>query len=278
MAKKYALPKRLFDAHNHLRGGEDGSVTVESQAAFGVTTTVVMGLPFGTAAKIRKINRNTIAAQQKYPGRLIGGVYIDPRRKKRAVDLVKHAHAEGLRLVKLFPNLGYYPDDEKLRPVFDAVAERGMAVLSHCGWLWPQVIAAHAAHYSHPGRFEKLMRLYPDTPFIMAHMGGIGGFLESVMLTKCTPNCYVDCSPGQGLWVLESTGAIAASIPVEKLMWGSDCPYHADSLERYRKALVKLGFGPKLKQIFHDNARMLFGKLGVLEPKPAKKWAAKKSK
>jgi predicted TIM-barrel fold metal-dependent hydrolase len=264
MAKTYALPRRIFDAHNHLRKDEDGSVTIASQEAFGVETTVVMGIPFGAAAEIRRINGRTIASQQKYPGRLVAGVYVDPRSKKKALDLLKHAHAEGVRLVKLFPNLGWFPDDEKFRAFFDRVAELKMGVLSHCGWLWPQVVARHAAYYSHPGRFEKVIRTHPDTPFIMAHMGGIAGFLESVMLTTRTPNTWVDCSPGQGLWVLESTGDVAASIPAEKLLWGADSHYHVELFEGYRKALVARGFGPKLEAIFRDNARGIFGKLGVL--------------
>lgn len=265
MAKKrHALPKIIFDAHNHLRGGEDGSETIAAQDAFGVETTVVMGLPFGSAAEIRRINKVTIASQQKYPGRLIAGVYVDPRSKKKAMDLLKHAHAEGVRLVKLFPNLGWFPDDEKFIPFFDKVDELKMGVLTHCGWLWPKEMRRHAAYYSHPGRFEKVIRMHPDVPFIMAHMGGIAGLLDTVMLTTRTPNTYTDCSPGQGLWVLESTGDVAASVPPGKLLWGADSPYHKDTFERYRKALIARGFGPRLKAIFRDNARGIFEKLGVV--------------
>jgi hypothetical protein len=102
-------------------------------------------------------------------------------------------------------------------------------------------------------------------------MGGIAGFLETVMLTTRTPNAYVDCSPGQGLLVLEMAPKIAAAVPPAKLMWGRDgSPYDAATNERYRKALVKAGFGPHLDAIFYGNARGLFESMGVLKPKPKK--------
>ena len=138
MAKKFPMPKPIFDAHNHLRADDrDGSMMIESQDRFGIETTVVMGLPFDGERIIRKVNEQVIRAQQKYPGRLVGGVYCDPRSVKKAIATAKHGHAEGLRLVKLFPNMGYFPDDDKVRPFFDKVAELKMGVLSHCGWLWP---------------------------------------------------------------------------------------------------------------------------------------------
>ena len=265
MAKTLPVPKPIFDAHNHLRADDfDGSRMIESQNKFGIETTVVMGLPFDGEKVIRKINEQVIRAQQKYPGRLIGGIYCDPRNVKKAIATAKHGYAEGLRLVKLFPNMGYFPDDDKVRPFFDKVAELKMGVLSHCGWLWPKNPLPIAAYYSHPGRFEKLLRIYPETPFIFAHMGGIAGFLEAIMLTTRTPNAYVDGSPGQGLWVLETTGPIGGSVPPAKLLYGADSSYDQKQLLRYRDVYVKLGYGPHLKDIFRNNARGIFEKLGVI--------------
>ncbi|HUV40062.1 MAG TPA: amidohydrolase family protein, partial [Planctomycetota bacterium] len=161
------------------------------------------------------------------------------------------------------------------RKFFDTIAKLGMGVLSHCGWLWPQPGRDFASYYSHPGRFEKVIRMHPETPFILAHMGGIAGFLETVMLTTRTPNTYVDCSPGQGLNVLEFAPRIAGSIPVGKLLWGRDgAAYDKATFERYRKALVGAGFGPHLREVFYTNARDLFTKLGAL--KPPKKTARRK--
>jgi len=263
MAKQYRLPGRIIDIHNHLRRDTPERL-IGLMDAHKIDVMLIMGGP----GRGEKGNRAIAKACAKYPDRLVGGAYYDPREGKRAIDKLKRYSDRGLRVVKLFPNLGYFPDDRKVRPFFDRVAELGLAVLSHCGWLGGSGAkmkrAPWAAYYSHPGRFEKIVRLYPDTVFIFAHMGGIAGVIESVMLATRTPNTYIDCSPGQGLWAVEHCGPIAGAIPPDRLMWGADSLDFDHLIGRYRKALVKLGYGPHLKKIFHDNAAGILRRLGVL--------------
>jgi len=260
MAETLALPSRLIDVHNHIAADDsDGDKLIGIMDANNVETTVVMG----TAAHKNDI---VVSAAAKHPGRLVPGVYLDPRKGPAAIAEMRQYCRQGVRLVKLFPNFGYYPDDDSLKPFFDSVADLGMGVLSHCGWLTP-TMGVTAAYYSHPGRFEKLIRTYKDTIFIMAHMGGIAGFLETIMLTTRTPNTYTDCSPGQGVWVLEYAGRMPASIPPEKLMWGLDCYCPQDWLDRQRQALEQLDFAPHAEKIFYSNARGVLEKMGALDPK-----------
>jgi len=265
MSEEFSLPERIIDIHNHLSSDDDGSKLIELMDQSNIQMTLIMGGSHNPGAT----NQATVKACRAYPDRLVGGAYYDPREGSKAIDALKHYRAEGLPVVKLFPNLGYFPDDEALRPFWDVVAEQHMTVLSHCGWLGGSGTGVTrepwASYYSHPGRFEKVVRLYPDTTFIMAHMGGIAGLLETVMLTTRTANTFVDCSPGQGLWALQAGGTIAGSVPPEKLMWGADGYGQAGLLERYRKALVDLGFGPHLDKVFYTNARGIFEKMGVLE-------------
>ena len=265
MAKAFKLPKKIFDAHNHLWKDDNGSKILGWMDELGIETTLVMGAPaefvMSTAKMAKVVRRN--------PKRLVGGAYYDPRKGKKAIAELKRYAGEGLKIVKVFPNLGWFPDDPKYGAFFDAVAENKMAVLSHCGWLGGagagMIKEEWATYHATPGRFEKVVRTHPETIFIMAHFGGIPGVLESVMLTTRTPNLYVDCSPGQGLWAIEKCGAIAGSVPAEKLLWGADCKPTAEFLERYRKDLVAIGYGEHLEKIFYTNARGIFEKLGVLK-------------
>jgi predicted TIM-barrel fold metal-dependent hydrolase len=260
--KPLAAPERILDVHNHMRTGRDADDVVALMDEHRVERMLLLGTPGAPA------NRNdaVLRAVRRHPDRFAGGVFADPRDGEAAVEEVRRYHAEGFRVVKLFPNHGYYPDDDALRPFFDAVAELKMAVLSHCGWLSPKAGAAYASYYSHPSHFEKLIRLHPETVFILAHMGGIAGFLETVMLTTRTPNTYVDCSPGQGLWVLESAGPLVASIPPERLMFGCDSFDYAGLLPRYVAALTGAGFADHLDAIFYANARGLLERIGAIEP------------
>jgi predicted TIM-barrel fold metal-dependent hydrolase len=254
------MPSRLIDVHNHPQTGSDGSDLIALMDAANIEMTVIM-------ATMHCSNDTMLAACQRYPGRLIGGVYADPREGTNAIETVRRYHAQGVRIVKLFPNIGYFPDDPALHGFFDAVAGLGMMVLSHCGWLGGSGKGMNredwAAYYATPGRFEKVLRRHPDTPFIFAHMGGITGLLESVMLTTRAPNAYVDCSPGQGLWALRAGGAITASVPPEKLLWGSDSYSQQDNLDQTIPALTALGFGPHFDKIFRSNALGLLQRIGT---------------
>jgi len=257
-------PEQIIDVHNHLHTDWDTADYVALMDAHRVDKALILGTPDPPASR----NDAVLRAVREHPGRLVGGVFADPREGRGAVDEIRRYHAEGFRVVKLFPNCGYYPDDEAIRPFFDAVAELGMAVLSHCGWLSPSPGRDYASYYSHPGRFEKLIRIYPETIFIMAHMGGIAGFLEAVMLTTRTPNTYVDCSPGQGLWALEAAGGICGTIPPEKLLWGADSYDYAGLIPRHLAALAGAGFGEHFEKIFHTNARGLLERIGAIEEQP----------
>ena len=258
---EYPLPETIFDAHNHPRKESDGSEIIELMDAHHIERNVILGTPSaGTTS-----NARVLEWVRKYPGRFVGGVFADPREGDAAIEEIRRYNGEGLKIVKLFPNYGYFPDDPAVRPFFEAVAELKMAVLSHCGWLAPKPGSETAAYYSHPGRFEKLVRVFPETIFIMAHMGGIAGFLETVMLTTRTPNTFVDCSPGQGLWALEAAGPMVATVPPDRLLWGCDSYNYEGLIPRYKAALEAIGFGPHFQAIWHDNADGLFRKIGAIE-------------
>jgi predicted TIM-barrel fold metal-dependent hydrolase len=263
MSEEFTLPAKLIDIHNHVwaepMGGVedvDGDRLIETMNGSNIERTLIMGVTYGH-------NEKTLAAVKKHSQRFVGGVFADPRDGQRAMDEVRKYHAEGFRVIKLFPNRGYCPDDEQFRPFFDQAAQLKMAVLSHCGFLLP--LAVSAAYYSSPGRFEKLMRTYPEMPFIMAHMGGIGAFLQTIMLTTRLPNAYADFSPGQGMWVLSVAPAMIATIPANKLMWGADSYTGIpDQLKTDRTALIAANHGPSLEKMFYSNAKGLLQRLGVI--------------
>ena len=259
MAQTHPLPERLIDIHNHIAATGDPTGVLERMDECGIDTTLILGTPLCS-------NDYIVRAVADHPGRLVGGAYLDPRQGDGAIEAMKGYRDDGLHVVKLFPNLGYYPDDDTYRPFFDSVAELGMAVLTHCGWLTP-AMGVTAAKYSRPGRFETLVRLYPDTIFIFAHMGGIDGFLEAIMLTTRTPNAYVDISPGQGVWTLEYAGDMVKSVPPDRLLFGADTTDVAGCIARQKEALEKLDFGPHFPAIFHDSAHGLLARIGAV-PSP----------
>ncbi len=268
-----ALPARLIDMHNHAWFEGDGSEWLARMDRLSIEVMVLLGLPDETppdwTGSAWGTNARMLEMVRRHPGRFVGGCFLDPRRGPQAVTDLRRWHAEGIRIVKLFPNYGYFPDDESLRPFFEAVAELKMAVLSHCGWAWAAPNTECASYYSSPGRFEKLIRLFPETIFILAHMGGISGFLEAIMLSTRTPNTYLDCSPGQGEWVLEAAGPMAATVPPDKLLWGADTTNLDRILASHRKLLANAGFGSNFESVFYSNGRAVLERIGAIEAVPA---------
>jgi len=258
----FSLPEKIVDFHNHVRTDKETDELIDLMNAYQVERTLIMGVyPLPACPDS---NALVLAAAKKHPDRFVGGVYADPREGAKAIETVHRFHGEGFRIVKLFPNLGYYPDDPVFRPFFDAVAKLGMAVLSHCGFLNPAAGPDSAEYHSRPSRFEKLIRRYPDTPFIMAHMGGIAGFLEAAMLTTRTRNAYADTAPGQGLWVFKTVPQIAATFPPEQIIWGADSYDYAGLIPQYKSALEDAGFGPHFHKVWRDNAIGLLKRIGAI--------------
>jgi predicted TIM-barrel fold metal-dependent hydrolase len=255
------LPPRKVDIHNHLWSDPTGDKRVAEMDRFGVEVTLILAVP--PIGQDLGANVDVLSAWRRHPQRLVPGVYLDPRQGAGAIAELRRYHAAGVRVVKLFPNFGYYPDDDACRPFFDAVEELGLGVLSHCGWLAPSPGLDSAAYYSHPGRFELVVRRHPRTPFIMAHLGGIAGYLETVMLTTRAPNVYTDTAPGQGLLVLRRGGPMAGAVPPEKLMFACDEPDLGGYLPKYQQALADQGYGPHFDKIFYANARAWLENLGA---------------
>ena len=204
-----------------------------------------------------EINENILRLRRLAPGRVVGAPYIDPR-KPEAFDTLQLYYDAGCRMVKLFPNYGYYPDDPTFLPFFEKVATLRCGVLSHCGWLGTKEVCS--TKYARPGRFEELFRRFPDIPFIMAHMGGFDGFIEGIMYTTRTPNVYLDTTPGQSYWVFKHAPEFVRGMPPERLLLGSDgvtpqCG--GGTYEAIHGHLAALGWDGHLENIFHQNAAKL---------------------
>lgn len=67
----------------------------------------------------------------KYP-QIIPFIHIDPRRNGFMELLIKAVEEWGIKGVKIYPPLGYFPYDERLYPVYDYCVKHNLPVISHC--------------------------------------------------------------------------------------------------------------------------------------------------
>jgi len=150
---------------------------------------------------------------------------------------------QGAKGVKLHPGLfHFYPDDQKLWPVYSKCEELGLPVLAdsapspgfHILSGWRVRTPVTGVQYGEPQNFAKVLDNFPNLTLILAHLGS-AWWDERVELAKSYTNVFFDtsqgflapdrlpCSPHRGL-AEEDAIRIIRKIGVERIMFGSDGP------------------------------------------------------
>ena len=132
--------------------------------------------------------------KQDYPDRILPFVAVDPRRPEiqtKVVDLIEN---HGFAGVKLYPPLGYYPFDDRLRPIYAYAEANRVPVLTHCsrGGVYyrgkitkdmlkhprtgqPLRREKHKAFtdvYTDPDNYVYVLDEFPNLKLCLAHFGG----------------------------------------------------------------------------------------------------------
>jgi len=211
---------------NFVAGPND---LIASMDAAGVDISIVLPLDYGMIQTPRidykEYNRWVFECAEEYPDRIIPFVGVDPRRGRRAIELLEeYANRHGAMGVKVYPATGFYPDDEALEPFWSAVDDLDLLTVTHIGAAWGPM----DEKYCHPSRYVKVLERHPSVNFVMAHLGGKWRE-ETLSIVEDYENAYTDCSALQG-WLpsnpemaLRRLEEVARRIP-DKVIFGSDWP------------------------------------------------------
>ena len=168
-------------------------------------------------------NAAVLRAVKAHPGRLFGSVHVDLREPiEDCIELVRRYAGEGFRSIKLFPNLGFDPSDEKLEDFWQVVEEMGLMCLSHCGWLGLKGRKRISSRTAMPLSFEIPARMHPGINFILGHFGGGTTYLETITYTSRMENVFADTCPGFGRWVFQHRMPGLEGLNFEKVLYGTD--------------------------------------------------------
>jgi predicted TIM-barrel fold metal-dependent hydrolase len=265
----------IIDFHYHyadVDGFVDGLLKEMDQS--GVDITNLMGGPEEAFWEFKNctfaVNDRVLKAVKEHPDRLIGNVYIDPRAED-ACDTFDRYMNEGFRCVKMFPPVGFMPDDERFFPLYEKIEAAGVPLLFHAGQTNIKIISkepgvrkATSSKYSYPLNFDMIARLFPDMPIVLAHMG-YPHYIETRSVAHANPNVYMDIS-GSGPWtegipiVFNAVGG-HAFIPMDfnRVLWGSDnCLTQAEHIARSDVYLRQMSANSAdRKQVFAENAKRL---------------------
>ncbi len=234
---------KIIDGHAHIGyigGWADVGITGEQLIAqmdrFGIEKTVLC----------HEDNQVTLDMMRKYPGRIIGAVYVNPLNQS-TVDSMENYFEKGFKAVKLNPlRHAYCADSEALDPVLHKAEKAGVPVCIHSG---------HPP-YSLPWQIGLLAERHPDVKVMMIHMGhGHGVYIDAALkMARRYPNIFLEMSgmpmPSKILEAYETVGN-------DRIMFGTDTPFHDPSVE-LQKVLVSGADETGIRRILYDNAAAFF--------------------
>lgn len=166
---------------------------------------------------------------------------------KRIMDL-------GMAGVKLHPDhQGFYFDDKKAYPIYEACEQLGLILLTHAGF---DPISTDHVHTT-PQAALKVIRDFPQLKLILAHMGGVysSDEVEKVLVGE---NVYLDTAVCANYIPPETIKRLVDKHGAEKVLFGSDFPW--DTPINEMRMLERAGLSSReLDMILGENARSLLG-------------------
>ena len=214
----------------------------------------VQGIDYGVllpiATKPSQQHRiNTWAAEQA-GDRIIpfGTVHPD------APDVVDELHrikSLGLKGVKIHPDYqGVFLFEEKMNPVYKYCEELGLPLIIHMGHDPVSSKSRHAMPY----HLLAINDTYPRLKIIGAHLGGMYAWEEVLYYLCGKNNIWFDTSylAGEGIDP-ELMTAIIRKHGADKILFGSDCPWHTPQMERELIETLPLSEAEK-EQIYWKSA------------------------
>jgi predicted TIM-barrel fold metal-dependent hydrolase len=261
---------RVIDAHCHhfLREGQE-AVLLDGMDAAGVEKSLLLGVPpLGFMGTVTAGNDEVLRLCRRHPDRLSFGAFVDPRRKNAPATLRRYADL-GAKALKLYPPIGFFPDDPVCMPLYEAVAELRLPVLSHtgatnCDYSPHRKRQSLASHWADPIRFDGLARKFPEITWVLAHMG-FPWCINAWFVAAGNNNVWLDIAGGS-FWSTSLPHLYNASgrqVPIDfnKVLWGSDNCLPQDQHIRFsKKLLADLGCPKKcLPSVFGLTAAKVFG-------------------
>jgi predicted TIM-barrel fold metal-dependent hydrolase len=255
------LPAELeiFDAHTHLGTDIDGMVgryeeLIGSMDSYGVSRAFMFCLdePDRHPA-FQAGNDRTLEFAARSDSRLIPFVRLaldegPIEEARRCLDL-------GARGIKLHPRAQkFLLNDERLAPVFELAAERGVPILIHAGRGLPPIAAG----------LEKLVDDHPGSQLILAH-AGIADLANLAYRFSGKRGVFFDTS----VWSAVDLLGLLRLVPAEQIVYASDYPYGGQpgSLLLALRVAQTVGLDERqIRDLFAGNANRIADGEEPLEP------------
>ena len=121
-----------------------------------------------------------------------------------------------------------------------AAAERGLALLIHCG--------DYRYDYSHPRRLKRILHEFPQLKVCAAHFGGWSVYDLALEYLE-DEQCFLDVSSSMRYLGLRRTRELIEDYGADRIMFGSDFPMWNPGEER--DTFASLGFSEAQYERMH---------------------------
>lgn len=254
---------------SRARAGIEVDLTVHHDGYRATSPADTVAIVFGGKARLSGLWVDDAYVAQHVaadPESLIGFLSVDPTQDGWQ-DEMRVGHRElGLRGIKLLPMYaGFYPNDERLDPLWRYVSDHGLPVLLHTGTTF---VSQAPIDCTLPRHLDTVATRYPSVKIIMAHLGHpYEG--ECIAVARKHANVYADISalhyrPFQ----LYHSLMLAQEYGVwDKLLFGTDYPFTTvnstiDGLRTLNRmtegtALPRLNEQAIERMIYRDSLRLL---------------------
>lgn len=157
------------------------------------------------------------------PQHLIGFLSLDPTQLGWEAELREGHERYGLRGIKLMPMYAdFYPQDERLDPIWTYATEHRLPVLLHTGTTF---VAKAPLDCTLPRHLDVVARRFPEVKMILAHLGHPYE-AETIVTIRKHPNLYADISAlTYRPWQLFHSLMLVHEYNVwDKILFGTDYP------------------------------------------------------
>mgnify|MGYP004486429269 CR=1 FL=1 len=239
---------KINDYHVHMGKNSKGiNYTVEdlikSMDEFNIEYS---GLSILNGVTVKELNDRVMDACDKYPNRIIGYGYINPREEDAINEVHRCMQHKGMKGFKFHSwKHGYFPSNNKaLDGIMDAIAQYDVPVLVHTG----------TAPLALPQQWAEIAKRHPDVTFVFAHIGYLDFGYDCVESVKNLPNVYVDTAGQVEIPILEKA---LDELGPDRILFASDWPYKYPKSEIVKFDYYNLSDEDKEK-IFYKNAKKLW--------------------
>jgi predicted TIM-barrel fold metal-dependent hydrolase len=210
--------------------------------------------------RLKRRNQWTCEVAREHP-QLIAFIGLDPSMSEQELlDEIETRSGEGARGIKLHPAAQrFYPNDERLAPVYSRATELGWLVIFHSGAFGLGPGATDQASLQH---FPPLLKAFPDLTVVLGHMG-FGDWETCAAIANDFPNAMFDCcfivngtEPSPAITDEEAAAAFR-KVGTDRVMFGSDYPWFDPALDAARIERLPLTDAEK-RSILYENAARVF--------------------